>query len=247
MSRARETLAILAVVVGWSSLWQVAAQEARSVTPQPRLDRVWLEIFQSQRQELQNAAARGPVDVCFVGDSLTQYWLGEGASAWLLEFAGLNVVNVVNFGISADRTEHILWRIQRGDFAKDPAKRYVLLAGTNNLGNPALGDTPEVVFAAIQRLVAEIKAGVPESEILVLALPPNGVDPQSPLNQQTFALNQRLLAADLGEGVTAVPLPEAIADSTGGWKRGMTTDGTHFSSVAYGILAEFLKARLTAE
>ncbi len=43
----------------------LAAQEHRSVAPQPKLDRIWLDIFRTQKRELQNAAARGPIDVCF--------------------------------------------------------------------------------------------------------------------------------------------------------------------------------------
>lgn len=241
MKKTISTLCLIALVGASNALAQ-NGDTPRAEAPQPRLERVWTQYFQSQKQALVNASAEGPVDVCFVGDSLTQYWLSEGAGPWLLEFDG---INRVNYGISADRTEHILWRIENGEFAKYPAKTYVLMAGTNNLGNSALGDDADVVFSALQTIIATIRTAAPDSAIHVLALPPNGPNPQSALNRETSRLNRMILETDLGETVSAHALPEAIATEAAGWKPGMTIDGLHFSPRAYELLAAYLTEKLT--
>ena len=66
-----------------------------------------------QRHEAMNARVKqGNVDLVFIGDSITQGWEGAGKEVWD-KFYGKR--NAVNLGISRDRTQHALWRLDHGN------------------------------------------------------------------------------------------------------------------------------------
>jgi hypothetical protein len=87
-------------------------------------------------------AKQGGIDVYFEGDSIARRW---GATDypdllinWKQNFFGWNAAD---FGWGADRTQNILWRLENGELDGVNPKVVVLLAGTNNVGDPLfLGD-----------------------------------------------------------------------------------------------------------
>lgn len=48
----------------------------------------------------QRALDEGKIDVCFIGDSLTEFWLHTGKPIWDLEFHQLKCVNL---GLAAEK------------------------------------------------------------------------------------------------------------------------------------------------
>ena len=73
----------------------------------------------------------------FLGDSITQAWESVGRRVWMKHY---HKRNTVNLGISGDRTEHVLWRLDNGNIKGIKPKAAVIMIGTNNTGrNP---DTP---------------------------------------------------------------------------------------------------------
>jgi len=89
------------------------------------------------------APAAGPL-VVFLGDSLTAGLGLEQDQAYpallgeRLARAG-DRVRVLNAGVSGDRTEHLLWRLQHGHLAGASPKVAVLTIGTNDIGYAAYG------------------------------------------------------------------------------------------------------------
>src|ERR1700732_5138709 len=56
-------------------------------------------------------AAKGDIDVLFIGDSITQGWEKNGKKGWKEHYAPLKAAN---FGIGGDQTGHVLWRLTEG-------------------------------------------------------------------------------------------------------------------------------------
>src|SRR5580698_5989309 len=79
-----------------------------AIVPVPRTG----AITNRQSQVLQRAKdAPGDYDLEFIGDSITQGWEGAGKSVWTDLGAKYKIIN---FGVSGDRTEHVLWRFEQG-------------------------------------------------------------------------------------------------------------------------------------
>lgn len=184
----------------------------------------------------QGVLSNQPCSVCFMGDSLTEFWLHTGRASWELAFAPLQAVNL---GLAADRTEHILNRIQRLDFRRANPRLVVLMMGTNNLGM-APPDDPEDVARAMRTAVTMLRAKLPQASILLLTIPPSGYEPQSALRKRIKRTNALLLQTSWPERVRVLQTYPALVDEQDHWRDGFTQDGTHFTAAGYARLADLL-------
>ena len=88
-----------------------------SVTPHP-LEQVWSMDWWMPRHEeklariRELAAAHQPVDVVFIGDSITHNWEKDGQAVWASHYARYNALDL---GFGGDHTENVLWRLQHGE------------------------------------------------------------------------------------------------------------------------------------
>jgi lysophospholipase L1-like esterase len=109
------------------------------------------------------------IRVVFLGDSITEGWSYVAKSIWEQQYASRGAVN---YGISGDRTQHILWRIRHGELAGLKPKLVVLKIGTNNLG----GATEDEIARGIQTIVQDLRRMLPQTRILLLGvLPRNNI------------------------------------------------------------------------
>jgi lysophospholipase L1-like esterase len=122
---------LVGAVVLCASTLLYAQNRAPADLPLPRTD----ENSKIAHQQLREKAAKGGIDVYFVGDSITRRWgatdYPELLANWKENFYGWNAGD---FGWGADRTEHILWRLENGELDGVNPKVIVILAGTNNVG-----------------------------------------------------------------------------------------------------------------
>jgi lysophospholipase L1-like esterase len=130
------------------------------------------EKYWRDRQELFNKLAQeGGFDVMFIGDSITHNWESAGQEPWnqkLLRF------KPANFGIGADQTGHVLWRLQNGNLdGKADPKVVVLMIGTNDTG--LARKNPRRTALGIKAIIDEIHKRKPAAKILLL-----GIFPRSP-------------------------------------------------------------------
>jgi len=136
-----------------------------SAIPTERSEDWWLARHQQKLAELQGI--NEPIDILFLGDSITHAWEVEGKEYWQQHFAHRKALNL---GYTGDRTEHLLWRIQNGEINSLSSKWVVLLIGTNNAGHRH--DSPEEIAAGIKAIVDELKQRLPNSKILLMAIFP---------------------------------------------------------------------------
>lgn len=137
--------------------------------------------------------SRGPMDVLFLGDSITEGWT-KAPHVWD-HYYGL--LRPANFGIGGDQTQHVIWRIENGELDAAKPKVVVLMLGTNNTGS----HTAEEITAADKKIVGMIRAKIPDAKILLLGIFPRG----AAKNQQGVVTEQNIARAAMMMGkITAV-------------------------------------------
>jgi lysophospholipase L1-like esterase len=159
--------------------------------PLSRMDLPWWR----QRFAEKAAEMRGnPVDLVFYGDSITQNYEKDGPEPWRdfqpvwTKYYGNR--HALNLGFKGDTTAHLLWRIENGEAAGIRPRAAVVLIGANNFGRvhwPAASTE-----AGIEKIVAELRARLPGTHILLLGVLPSIRSPWVDAN--TKALNQALAA-----------------------------------------------------
>jgi lysophospholipase L1-like esterase len=235
MSATRHWIFVLSVAVLSCACEDGDAQPAKArapYVPEPKPVVSWAREVVDQQRQLANQACR----VCFIGDSLTQFWAHHGNATWESHFAPLKSANL---GLAADRTEHVLNRIQRLEFRRANPRLIVLMMGTNNLGmDPP--DKPEDVARAVKDGVELLHTKLPQASILVLTMPPNGYEPDSIANQRINQTNALLMQHSWPAHARVLQIHDAMVDDRGRWRAGFTLDGTHFTEAGYAKLGEVI-------
>lgn len=201
------------------------ARSQESVTPAPR-GGGWLE----RHERITSRAVPGEVDVIFIGDSITEGWEKAGKEAWAKHFARFKPMNA---GISGDRTEHVLWRLDHGTIEGITPKVAVLMIGTNN----ARTSTPVQIADGITAIVTKLREDLPETKILLLGIFPRGADPSDPLRQTNEAANAIVKDLDDGEHVFYRDIGQAFLTADGVLEKKIMPDLLHLSAEGYEIWA----------
>ncbi|TLD70146.1 GDSL family lipase [Phragmitibacter flavus] len=175
-----------------------------ATTPMQRPEPGW----NARHATFNEISKQGTAQLVFLGDSITQGWEGAGKEAWTKHFAPLNAAG---FGIGGDRTEHVLWRLENGNFTGLKPKAIVLLIGTNNTGHQGregyLSPADETA-QGVKAIIAKLQQLTPDSKILLLGIFPRGADPTDKMRQQNEATNaiiknyaddQKVFFMDIGE------------------------------------------------
>ncbi|CAN7249531.1 GDSL-type esterase/lipase family protein [Pseudoduganella sp. LjRoot289] len=209
---------------------------ACATTAAPRaVDYPWMSMTRwNQMHDDQAArAARGGVDVMFVGDSLTEMW---PKALWDANFGGLKAAN---FGIGGDRTGNVLWRLQNPAIAALKPKVVVLMIGVNNIN--LCGDKPEQVFGGIQAVVAALRKQYPDARILLNAVLPEGAIADAPERQSVVALNKLVKTLDDGKAVFFHDYGARFIGADGALSAELQPDFLHLSEAGYRIFADGIR------
>jgi lysophospholipase L1-like esterase len=152
----------LLLLTGASTFGQGTNQTVNPATvPVPRNSSSWM----AHHKKLLGEAKNDRIDLLFLGDSITDFWLRFGINIWAKYYAPLNAAD---FGISGDRTEHVIWRIDQGELDGLHPKVTVLMIGTNNSHD----DTPEQIAGGIRVILDKIQEKCPDTKILLLGVFP---------------------------------------------------------------------------
>ena len=219
---------MLLLVASWSF-----AQEAKpndAVVPAPR-DANWMK-----RHDAMNARVKeGKVDLLFIGDSITQGWEGAAGKKVWAEFYDKR--NAVNLGISGDRTQHVLWRLDNGNIEGITPKLAVIMIGTNNTGN----NTSEQIAEGVTAIVQKLRTKLPEMKILVLGVfprGPNNDDARRKVNQGTNAIIAKL-AND--QHLFYLDFSDKFLEADGTLSKDIMPDLLHLNEKSYRIWAEAIE------
>ncbi len=217
-------------------------QTNSAIRPEPR-DPKWVQRHEGFVEE----AKRGGIDVLFVGDSITDFWRSRdtkkgGRAVWDREFAPLHAAN---FGISGDRTQHVLWRLQHGEVDGINPKVVVLMIGTNNTGlendQKRLRNTKEEAAAGVKAVIREIRTRLPHSRLLLLAVFPRGETAADPHRPEIDYINQQIAPLADGKNIRFLDLGPSFLAADGTLPKEIMPDSLHPSEKGYEIWAATMK------
>jgi lysophospholipase L1-like esterase len=192
-------------------------------------------------------ARKGDVDVLFLGDSITDFWRRDdvksgGKKVWDANFASYKTAN---FGISGDRTQHVLWRLQNGELDGIKPKLVVLMIGTNNIGFERDGTTPRNTPAeaaeGVKAIVQTLRTKLPQTKILLLGVFPRAEQPTDPLRQQVNAINAIIAKLGDGKNVRYLDIGPKFLAPDGTLSREIMPDVLHPGEKGYEIWAAAIK------
>jgi lysophospholipase L1-like esterase len=185
-------------------------------------------------------AKKGGFDVLFTGDSITDGWRNNPQKK--IFDAAFGAMKPANFGISGDRTQHVLWRLQNGEFeGLTLPKVLVLMIGTNNIGQKD-PEPPESAIAGIQAIVKEIRKKSEHAKILLLGVFPRGEKSDHPLRAQVKAINAAAAKLDDGgKSVKYLDIGEKFLQPDGSILKEIMPDFLHLSEKGYQIWADAIK------
>jgi len=192
----------------------------------PRND--WIDRVQATL----NRTAGKHYDLIFDGDSITDGWQSRGKAIWEARYAPLNAVD---FGISGDKVEHVLWRLKQGQGADADPKLVVLMIGTNNTGR----DNADQIAAGIKNLVAAYEKQCPHARILLLAVFPRGAKADDPARAKIKEINRQIAALDDGgKRVTFLDIGAKFLEPDGTLSPTIMPDFLHPNDAGYRIWAD---------
>jgi beta-glucosidase len=186
-------------------------------------------------EQISDAVTSTSYSVLFFGDSLTEGW---DAAVW---DRTLGPRGVLNAGVSGDRTDHLLWRLQHGNLAGPQPKAVVLLIGTNDL---AQSRSPALTADGIRGNLEVLRKRLPQARILLLGLLPREELPNAPLRLEVAEVNHLIRDCVDGQYILYAEIGDVLLDSSGLLTAAISPDRLHFTARGYALLASRLEPEL---
>ena len=240
--RLNHLLLAIAALVGCAPAGLAADAIPTAARPVPRPQRALKggrdPSWTARHERLVAEAGSGdPVDLIFLGDSIVQGWEAAGAEIWASHYQALHARNL---GISGDRTQHLLWRIQNGEVDGISPRVAVVLIGTNNTGEA----DPDEIAVGIRAILDSLRSRLPTTSILLLALFPRGATPDDPGRLAVGEVNRRIAAFNDGEWIHFLDLGPQFLNADGSPGPGLGKDTIHLSPTGYARWADGMAATL---
>ncbi|MCB1224566.1 MAG: GDSL family lipase [Verrucomicrobiales bacterium] len=189
-------------------------------------------------------AKAGEAKLVFLGDSITEGWEKKGAAVWDKYFAPYKAAN---FGIGGDRTEHVLWRMDHGNFDGIDPKLVVLMIGTNNTGHTGRDGymcTADQTVTGVKAILDQLKVKAPNAKVLLLAIFPRGENAADEKRQTNESINAKIQTFADGERVFWMDINDKLLQPDGTLSREIMPDLLHPNEAGYVIWAEAIAPKV---
>jgi lysophospholipase L1-like esterase len=206
---------------------------------------------EARHESFNKISKQGEAQLVFLGDSITQGWEGRGKEVWAKYWAPLKAAN---FGVGGDRTEHVLWRLEHGNFDGLKPKEIVLMIGTNNTGHQGRSQkelngavyqcTAQQTAKGVKAIVEKLKEKCPGAKILLLAIFPRGEKPTDKLRQQNEETNAIIKKLADGKTVYWMDINSKFLAPDGTLSRDIMPDLLHPNDKGYEIWAEAIAPKV---
>lgn len=217
-------------------------QASETTTPVPVNDPGWI-----RRHEAMAARAKqGDIDIVFIGDSITHAFGGEprtgegfldrGKDSWDYYYGDRKALNL---GISGDRTQNVLWRLDNGELDGIKPKVAVVMIGTNNTPFNSAEQVAEGVEAVCDKIVAK----QPKTKVLLLAIFPRD-KAASQLRAKVDGANAMLAAWAKSHSVSFLDINSTFMDANKEIPSDLMPDLLHPFGKGYRLWAERMEPTL---
>ncbi len=230
MKRALITLLSLA------ALFTVRADDAKIPATTPDLHKG----TEKRIEQFNEISKKGEAQLVFLGDSITHGWEGHKA-IWEAAFGQYKPAN---FGIGGDRTEHVLWRMDHGNFDGLKPKLTVIMIGTNNTGHRKAEEPAEQTCAGVKAIIERLAKKCPDSKVLLLGIFPRGEKPDDKLRLHNAAINELLAKLADGKKVQFLDIGKSFLQPDGTLSKEIMPDLLHLSPKGYQIWADAIKDKV---
>lgn len=202
-----------------------------AVVPVPRLDKLpqWTANFQGRLQYAEKANQAAPAQVIFDGDSITDFFRSRAPEIWQSYEARYHAID---FGISGDKTENVLYRLEHGQAKGMHPKLIFLMIGHNNI----MHNTPEQIFDGVAAILKKYQEVCPGSLIVLQATFPSK-EPGSKYRTSIAALDKLLPKLAAPGKVLYVDFGDKFLSPDGTISKEVMPDGTHPALQGYKIWA----------
>jgi beta-glucosidase len=204
-----------------------------ALTPVAR-NNFWLERHRSINARVE----KGNADIVFIGDSITQGWEGAGSDVWDRFYTRRNAVNL---GVTGDRTEHVIWRLENGNLKGIEPKVAVIQIGTNN----GRSNTPEEIAEGVGRIVSIVQENCANTNIILMSIFPRGRDANSKSRIVNSKVNEIIARLADDETTFFVNISDRYVDDDGVLSTDVFPDLLHPNESGYLIWAEAIDPMLT--
>ena len=207
-----------------------------AVIPNTRGDESW---WRERDQAKKAIVKEGDIDLAFIGDSITQGWEGNGKSVWNKYYTDRKPLNL---GFGGDRTEHVIWRLNKGQFDNIQPKVAVVMIGTNNTGHKM--QAPAETAAGVERILEIIKEKSPETKVLLLGVFPRGRTPHDAGRITNQGINQIIRRFHDGNRVHYMDVGNVFLDENQNLPASIMPDALHLNAKGYQLWAEAIEDKL---
>lgn len=213
-----------------SPVKQPEQAEIKATTPE------FHEGTEKRHQRFNEISKEGKAKLVFVGDSITEAWEGPGREVWEKFYSKRHAAN---FGVSGDRTEHVLWRLDHGNFDGLSPDLVVIMIGTNNTGHRQ--DKPEDTAAGIRAIIDRIEKKCPNAKILLLGVFPRSETADHPHRKLNIAVNEIIKGFADNKQVFYKDISSAFFNDKGELSKDIMPDYLHLTPEGYRRWAEAIE------
>ena len=208
---------------------------------------------EKRHETFNEISKKGEAQLVFLGDSITHGWErpGTGKEIWEKYWAPLKAAN---FGIGGDRTEHVLWRLENGNFDGLNPKLIVLMIGTNNTGHQGRPQrelegatyqcTAQQTADGVKAILEKLNAKCPSAKVLVLGIFPRGANAEDKMRQQNEATNSIIRGYADGKTVFFLDINAKFLEPDGTLSKEIMPDLLHPNAKGYEIWAQAIESRV---
>jgi len=202
-----------------------------ALVPISKADQLWLDKHNDKKNNVVKNQK-----IIFIGDSITRGF--EDFDTWTKIKIKYND-KITNLGFSGDFTQHVIWRLENGEFPVGINPEFVvLLIGINNVYN---NYHTESIAAGIGKICNIINQNSPVTKIILLSILPCGIGNNDINTINSYAVNEIIKKYNGHKNIEYVDIGQYYIDNNGILKDELFgNDKLHLNKSGYDFLSEKL-------